>query len=60
MIIVGKLTCFSEQDLLRNDEKYEAFYSTFCTLAADYISSGISSGRMCFILRLFQYIIVKF
>lgn len=48
----------SEQELLRHDEKYEAFYSTFCTLAADYISSGISSGtctRLLFILPLRIY-----
>uniref|UniRef100_A0A1B6D105 E3 ubiquitin-protein ligase UBR4 N-terminal domain-containing protein n=1 Tax=Clastoptera arizonana TaxID=38151 RepID=A0A1B6D105_9HEMI len=33
----------SESELLNHDEQYESFYTSFAALAADYISSSISS-----------------
>ncbi|XP_054271979.1 E3 ubiquitin-protein ligase UBR4-like isoform X4 [Macrosteles quadrilineatus] len=54
----------SEPDLLNHEEQYETFYTSFAALAADYISSSISSvckgqlGLVCSAARvLLQYLL---
>ncbi|KAG8270598.1 hypothetical protein J6590_082273 [Homalodisca vitripennis] len=61
--IVGFL---SEPDLMNHEDQYETFYTSFAALAADYISSSISSvckgqlGSVCSAARiLLQYLLSR-